>query len=513
MSPLIALYLRLAAGLRPLRDRHTDTRTPNTCTLGSDAQQPRFLRWPLATGVYMFLSDNAPLWLLVLVLQPLLGVRYLHMSLLMVGAVGFLSCCLAASRTGSGSGSGSGTRTLIGTGGVKPLVALVENNKIAAEIRPSGGGEGESTVKVSTDKDEDSVRGPDTDSNPCEDLAGYVIAMTTTTILTLAWLAAQHYMLAMAVAVPLVPTLCAIVLCGSRLGVLPHSLPPSPALSPSPAPSLSAQIAESEPGPSNEALQHAMLSGTREETEQRPDASDGGQNKEQNSVEMGVIEMDSESELKATSTAVEAVLSPSSAFTHDVTSSGSLDLCPQVPAVNIVQTSPRSPLALGLPASSLLLSRSRSPSPSAAMKGVYQGALCIFVCALCPIGIPAALYSWTMTVTVATLPGHTSETFSTYFATLTVDWVCQEVRTATTPLLSCRRQRPHHTTSLMLCSVLYNPPILTSPYLISIPTAIPLMCQMASLSYPAMLLFPHMLSIACLRLLLAECAPLTGKIS
>jgi hypothetical protein len=423
ISPLIALYLRLAGSLKPLRDRHTDPRTRSTCILGSDVQQPRFLRWPLAVGVSMFLRDNGPLWLLVLLLQPLLGIRYVHLSLVLVSCVGFLSCCLAVRRTGTGSGTGTGKVTTTGR------VKSVANCRIAAELRPSGECEGSITVHISTERDESAVIGVDRDYSPCEDLAGYVIAMTATSILTLTWLAAQHYVLAMAVSVPLVPTLCVAVSCGSHLSVLPPSLPLHLPYS-SPPPSLSAQSAGSE------SLLHAMPSGSRKETELRCDALNEGQEKEQKSAEMGVMEMDGESRSKPASTAMDVVTSAANAITHDVTSSVSLDLCPRVPAVNTARTSPRSPTEP--------TARPSSPSPPQAMKALCRGVLCILVCGLCPIGVPSALYSWT--VITRTLPGHTSESFSTYFATLAGGWVCNEVSTATTLLLSYRAQRPHHTT-------------------------------------------------------------------
>ena len=140
-----------------------------------DNAQAAYVRWPLITGYYMFIIDNAPTCLVVLLLQPYLGTKYARVgSDLVLIAFGCTSAAIIVSRM---------------------MEARYERH---ANI-----------TKNNT-----------THKNSRQDLTGYCVVLTLTLILVLLWIAAQHYSLAFPLILLLVPTVNASCLCGVSLDVL-----------------------------------------------------------------------------------------------------------------------------------------------------------------------------------------------------------------------------------------------------------------------------------------------------
>lgn len=138
---------------------------------------------PLIKGLHLFIADNLLMWLLVLVVQPSLGLQWSHLCVIMAIKVNLLTCSLI----------------------------VVQAFLRPARIKLAAGSD------VICSKKEESCRGPE-DSRG--DLTELFIVLTVFLLLSLCWVGAQHYALSMALALPLVPLLCTVVACGVWLEVI-----------------------------------------------------------------------------------------------------------------------------------------------------------------------------------------------------------------------------------------------------------------------------------------------------
>ena len=123
------------------------------------------------------------MWLLVLIVQPSLGVQWSHWCVIMVTTVNLLTCSSIV------------------------LHALMR----PARIKLAAGSD------VNCSKEEEACRGSE-DSRG--DLTELFTVLTMFLLITLCWVGAQHYALSMALALPLVPLLCTVAACGVRLEVV-----------------------------------------------------------------------------------------------------------------------------------------------------------------------------------------------------------------------------------------------------------------------------------------------------
>jgi hypothetical protein len=138
---------------------------------------------PLLKGLHLFFADNLLMWLLVLVVQPSLGVQWSHWCVIMAIKVNLLTCSLIV------------------------LHAFLR----PARIKLAAGSDVICSTKEEAYRGREDSRG---------DLTELFTVLTMFLLLSLCWVGAQHYALSMALALPLVPLLCTVVACGTWLEVI-----------------------------------------------------------------------------------------------------------------------------------------------------------------------------------------------------------------------------------------------------------------------------------------------------
>ena len=198
MAPLLFLYIALAYALNSPQSEgsessedckqiHETVHSEKLCSVmlmtassenfkeNVDNAQAAYVRWPLITGYYMFIIDNAPTTSVVLLLQPYLGTKYVRVgSDLVLIVFGCTSAAIIVSR--------------IMEARYERYANITKSNTTHKDCR--------------------------------QDLTGYCVVLTLTLILVLLWIAAQHYSLAFPLILLLVPTVNASCLCGVSLDVL-----------------------------------------------------------------------------------------------------------------------------------------------------------------------------------------------------------------------------------------------------------------------------------------------------
>jgi hypothetical protein len=225
LCPLLALYFSLTSALKPRRDDSSSSLSP-VPQLPSPLSSPtndtthqhvsvravteevreemlvtgamQSIDLPLLKGLHLFIADNLLMWLLVLVVQPSLGLQWSHWCVIMVTKVNLLTCSLI----------------------VLHAFLRPASRKLAAGS------------DVTCSKREVACRGPEDIRG---DLTELFTVLTMFLLLSLCWVGAQHYALSMALALPLVPLLCTVVACGVWLEVIDaeKKIPSTPVL-PSP---------------------------------------------------------------------------------------------------------------------------------------------------------------------------------------------------------------------------------------------------------------------------------------
>ena len=198
LAPLLLLYVALAYALNSPQSEESESiedcgqiqDTVHSEKLSSEVMmtpscknskenvkdlQTAYVRWPLITGYYMFVVDNSPACLVVLLLQPYLGSKYAE-----VGGDLVLAAFVCTS------------------------IAIISSRMV--EVRRERG------INAS----QDNRRYTDSRQN----LTGYCVVLTLSLILILFWISAQHYSLAFPIIILIVPTVCVSCLCGVSLDVL-----------------------------------------------------------------------------------------------------------------------------------------------------------------------------------------------------------------------------------------------------------------------------------------------------
>ena len=206
LCPLLALYFSLTSALKPRRDTSSSLSpvpqlsppmpspindpTHQHVSVGAVTKEMSVtgamqssIDLPLLKGLHLFIADNLLMWLHVLVVQPSLGLQWLHWCIIMAIKVNLLTCSLIV------------------------LHAFLR----PARIKLAAGSD------LLCSKKEEACHGPE-DSRG--DLTELFIVLTMFLLLTLCWVGAQHYTLAMVLALPLVPLLCTVVACGTWLEVI-----------------------------------------------------------------------------------------------------------------------------------------------------------------------------------------------------------------------------------------------------------------------------------------------------
>ena len=142
------------------------------------------------------------MWILVFIVQPAIGHQYLQWCWLTASTVNLLSCSSLVVNAYMQSSSSRTTTRCPG-----PSAANIDT--------ASGENEGARNRLV------EDVRGN-------LDLTELLTVLTMCLLITLAWVGAQHYALSLLLTLPLVPVLCAVVACGTHLGVIDSAIPVPP---------------------------------------------------------------------------------------------------------------------------------------------------------------------------------------------------------------------------------------------------------------------------------------------
>jgi hypothetical protein len=189
LCPLLALYFSLTSALKPIHDpthQHVsvgavtkEVREEMSVTVAMQSS----IGLPLLKGLQFFVADNLLMWLLVLVVQPSLGVQWSQWCVIMAFKVNLLTCSLIV------------------------LHAFLR----PARIKLAAGSDISCSKKEEACHGREDIRG---------DLTELFTVLTMFLLLSLCWVGAQHYALSMALALPLVPLLCTVVAFGTWLEVI-----------------------------------------------------------------------------------------------------------------------------------------------------------------------------------------------------------------------------------------------------------------------------------------------------